>query len=169
MFLFWKTKDAIESCRPTCGGHGYLANAGFGTTFASYAPNVTYEGDKGHQFANLALFAQNHAPLREIITEVKLVGQRSIFPKVATRLPTLGHEVGLRRDALLRAYEHRAWRLCSQATAAPGTSVDEAMRLDMVSWIKVAKSHCALVVLANFSTKIHEAEKLKASKETIAA
>ena len=42
------------------------------------------------------------------------------------------------------------------------------MRLDMVSWIKVAKSHCALVVLSNFFDGIHEAEKLKVSKETIA-
>ena len=38
----------------------------------------------------------------------------------------------------------------------------------MVSWIKVAKSHCALVVLSNFFDGIHEAEKLKVSKETIA-
>ena len=44
-YCSWATKDAIEACRLTCGGHGYMNLAGFGTTLASYAPNVTYEGD----------------------------------------------------------------------------------------------------------------------------
>ena len=172
-FCSWKTKDAIESCRLTCGGHGYLANAGFGTTFASYAPNVTYEGDNNVLCLQTSryLLKTMRALQAKLVTEVKLVGQMKYLSESGnTFTSTLGHEVGIRdEDALLRAYEHRAWRLCSQATARAGNlSVDEAMRLDMVSWIKVAKSHCALVVLANFFDGIHEAEKLKVSKETIA-
>ena len=38
-------KDAIELCRLCCGGQGFMALAGFGTTFGNYAPNATYEGD----------------------------------------------------------------------------------------------------------------------------
>ena len=172
-FCSWKTKDAIESCRLTCGGHGYLANAGFGTTFASYAPNVTYESDNNVLCLQTSRYLLKTVALQaKLVTEVKLVGQMKYLSESGnTFTSTLGHEVGIRdEDALLRAYEHRAWRLCSQATAQrPGTSPwDEAMRLDMVSWIKVAKSHCALVVLANFFDGIHEAEKLKVSKETIA-
>ncbi|CAL6351701.1 unnamed protein product [Bathycoccus prasinos] len=172
-FCSWKTKDAIESCRLTCGGHGYLANAGFGTTFASYAPNVTYEGDNNVLCLQTSryLLKTMRALQAKLVTEFKLVGQMKYLSESGnTFTSTLGHEVGIRdEDALLRAYEHRAWRLCSQATARAGNlSVDEAMRLDMVSWIKVAKSHCALVVLANFFDGIHEAEKLKVSKETIA-
>ena len=171
-FCSWKTKDAIESCRLTCGGHGYLANAGFGTTFASYAPNVTYEGDNNVLCLQTSRYLLKimRALQAKLVTEVKLVGQmRYLGESGNTFTSTLGHEVDIRdEDGLLRAYEHRAWRLCSQATARAGNlSVDEAMRLDMVSWIKVAKSHCALVVLSNFFDGIHEAEKLKASKETI--
>jgi len=172
-FCSWKTKDAIESCRLTCGGHGYLANAGFGTTFASYAPNVTYEGDNNVLCLQTSryLLKTMRALQAKLVTEVKLVGQMKYLSESGnTFTSTLGHEVGIRdEDALLRAYEHRAWRLCSQATSRAGNlSVDDAMRLDMVSWIKVAKSHCALVVLANFFDGIHEAEKLNVSKETIA-
>ena len=172
-FCSWKTKDAIESCRLTCGGHGYLANAGFGTTFASYAPNVTYEGDNNVLCLQTSRYLLKimRALQAKLVTEVKLVGQmRYLGESGNTFTSTLGHEVDIRdEDGLLRAYEHRAWRLCSQATARAGNlSVDEAMRLDMVSWIKVAKSHCALVVLSNFFDGIHEAEKLKVSKETIA-
>jgi acyl-CoA oxidase len=44
-YCSWATKDAIELCRLCCGGQGFMALAGFGTTFGNYAPNATYEGD----------------------------------------------------------------------------------------------------------------------------
>lgn len=37
--------DGIETCRRTCGGHGYSALSGLPTLFASYVQNVTWEGD----------------------------------------------------------------------------------------------------------------------------
>jgi len=172
-FCSWKTKDAIESCRLTCGGHGYIGNAGFGTTFASYAPNVTYEGDNNVlclQTSRYLLKTMRALQEKLVVTSVKLVGQMRYLSEGGNSFTSrLGHEVGIRdEDSLMRAYEHRAWRLCSQATARAGTiSVDEAMRTDMVSWIRVAKAHCALVVLSNFFDGIKEAKKLQVSKETI--
>lgn len=35
----------VETCRRTCGGHGYMMASGLPTLFASYVQNVTWEGE----------------------------------------------------------------------------------------------------------------------------
>ncbi|XP_066151861.1 peroxisomal acyl-coenzyme A oxidase 3-like [Euwallacea fornicatus] len=41
----WISRDAIQSCREACGGHGYLKAAGLGDLKNSQEPALTYEGD----------------------------------------------------------------------------------------------------------------------------
>ena len=125
----------------TCGGHGYLANAGFGTTFASYAQTSRMKATT--TFCVCKLRAICSKPLRalqaKLVTEVKLVGQMRYWEKRNTFTSTLGHEVDIRdEDGLLRAYEHRAWRLCSQATAVPG--IFPSTKLCVWTWLAGLKS-----------------------------
>ncbi|ERL85619.1 hypothetical protein D910_03038 [Dendroctonus ponderosae] len=41
----WLMRDAIQSCREACGGHGYLKGAGLGAWRANQDAALTYEGE----------------------------------------------------------------------------------------------------------------------------
>lgn len=41
----WTMRDAIQECRETCGGHGYLRVAGIGDIRNDHDANLTYEGE----------------------------------------------------------------------------------------------------------------------------
>nr|CAH7752266.1 unnamed protein product [Callosobruchus chinensis] len=41
----WTMRDAIQECRETCGGHGYLKAAGIGEIRNDHDANLTYEGE----------------------------------------------------------------------------------------------------------------------------
>ncbi|XP_066246388.1 peroxisomal acyl-coenzyme A oxidase 3-like [Euwallacea similis] len=41
----WMIRDAIQSCREACGGHGYLKAAGFARLKNDQEPSLTYEGE----------------------------------------------------------------------------------------------------------------------------
>lgn len=148
-YCSWATKDAIEACRLTCGGHGYMNLAGFGTTLASYAPNVTYEGD------NNVLCLQTARYLLKVYRKM-LTGQTP--PQVlgyltgASSRSSLALGASLRDEkAILDAYAHRAWRLVTEACKVSGDMTpDDATRVHMVQWITAAKAHCAFVVMYNF-------------------
>ena len=148
-YCSWATKDAIEACRLTCGGHGYMNLAGFGTTLASYAPNVTYEGD------NNVLCLQTARYLLKVYRKM-LTGETP--PQVlgyltgASSRSSLALGASLRDEkAILDAYAHRAWRLVTEACKVSGElTPDDAMRVHMVQWITATKAHCAFVVMYNF-------------------
>jgi len=70
-YCSWATKDAIELCRLCCGGQGFMALAGFGTTFGNYAPNATYEGD------NNVLCLQTARYLLKVCRAAEAVGRHS--------------------------------------------------------------------------------------------
>jgi len=37
--------EAIETCRRSCGGHGYSMYSGIPSIYATYLPAATYDGD----------------------------------------------------------------------------------------------------------------------------
>ena len=164
-YCSWMTKDAIEACRLTCGGHGYMNLAGFGTTLASYAPNVTYEGDNNVLCLQTARYLlkthrkmlQGQAP-PPVISYLQGTSSRS----------SLGLGASLRDEQMvLDAYAHRAWRLVTEASKVTGDmSPDEAMRVHMVQWIGAAKAHCAFVVMYNF-VLAYEETRPRVSAETL--
>jgi acyl-CoA oxidase len=173
-YCSWATKDAIELCRLCCGGQGFMALAGFGSTFGNYAPNATYEGD------NNVLCLQTARYLLKVARAVAAAGRgKGGGPVTVEEVPSasgaaryllqsgsggassLGRPgVGYRDfDALLSAYAHTTRRQVAAAATRAGTSgADEAMSRDMVAWIKAAKAHCAYVVLLNFVDAVAESK-----------
>ena len=49
--------DGMESCRRTCGGHGYSLLSGLPSLFASYVQNCTWEGDNNVLLLQVLLFS----------------------------------------------------------------------------------------------------------------
>jgi acyl-CoA oxidase len=176
-YCSWATKDAIELCRLCCGGQGFMALAGFGTTFGNYAPNATYEGD------NNVLCLQTARYLLKVARAVAAAGRGKGGAVTVEDVPTAsggarylleaggGGELGSSSklgkngvplcdfNALLTAYAHAARRQVLAAARRAGNSkADEAMSRDMVAWIKAAKAHCAYVVLLNFVDAVAESK-----------
>ena len=114
----WTTKDAIETCRLACGGHGFMNASGLPTTLATYAPNATYEGE------NNVLCLQTARYLRKA-AETAMAGKTpaggAAYMQRAGRAATspLGASADCRDlGALLDAHRHRAARLSLEATVA---------------------------------------------------
>lgn len=164
-YCSWATKDAIEACRLTCGGHGYMSLAGFGTTFATYAPNVTYEGDNNVLCLQTARYLLKS--YRKMLDGTAPPTALSYLQGVSNR-SSLEMGASMRdENAILEAYAHRAWRLVSEASKAAGNmSPDETMQVHMVQWIGAAKAHCAFVVMYNF-VLAYEETKRRVSTNTL--
>ena len=164
-YCSWATKDAIEACRLTCGGHGYMSLAGFGTTFATYAPNVTYEGDNNVLCLQTARYLLK--AYRKMLDGTAPPTALSYLQGVSNR-SSLEMGASMRdENAILEAYAHRAWRLVSEASKAAGNmSPDETMQVHMVQWIGAAKAHCAFVVMYNF-VLAYEETKRRVSTNTL--
>jgi acyl-CoA oxidase len=167
-YCSWATKDAIELCRLCCGGQGFMALAGFGTTFGNYAPNATYEGDNNVLCLQTARFLLKTA--REVMKGAKNTpggkgsagkpqhlggGGSASYLRDPVSDPSrekcrLGVGMTSARDfdAMLDAHAHAARRKIFHLAARAGSSdADEATSRDMVAWIDAAKAHCAFVVL----------------------
>ena len=190
-YCSWATKDAIELCRLCCGGQGFMALAGFGTTFGNYAPNATYEGDNNVLCLQTAryLLKVRRAAARASRCERAWRKRRRTPPRTRrlrrrrTAPPGTCSKTrrapGMGRDGARAATPTRCWRrtrtaarrLVSAATRRAGSrSADEAMQSDMVAWIKAAKAHCAYVVLKTFKEAVAEVrEKRWVSRATQSA
>ena len=192
-YCSWATKDAIELCRLCCGGQGFMALAGFGTTFGNYAPNATYEGDNNVLCLQTARYllkvcraaasvAAGRKQSRGEKTKADAAAEETVAAAAngaarylledPTRSPGPGWRESCRDpDAMLAAYAHAARRLVTAAARRAGArSADAAMQSDMVAWIKAAKAHCAYVVLKTFKEAVEEVrEKRWVSRATQAA
>ena len=189
-YCSWATKDAIELCRLCCGGQGFMALAGFGTTFGNYAPNATYEGDNNvlclqtaryllkvrRAAARVAMRTDSEKTKADAAADETVAAAANGAARYLLENPTRardgpGWRAGRDPDAMLAAYAHAARRLVSAATRRAGSrSADEAMQSDMVAWIKAAKAHCAYVVLKTFKEAVAEVrEKRWVSRATQSA
>ena len=181
-YCSWATKDAIELCRLCCGGQGFMALAGFGSTFGNYAPNATYEGDnnvlclqtaryllKVRRAAAAVASKRARAEDGETVRAAANGAARYLLePRGGASASGAGWRSGRDSDAMLAAYAHVARRLVSAAAQRAGSRpADAAMQSDMVAWIKAAKAHCAYVVLKTFKEAVDEVrEKRWVSRST---
>jgi len=155
-----RTKDGIEACRLECGGHGFMASAGFTGTLGNYAPNVTYEGEN-----NVLLLQTARYLLKAAATAAKGATPTGGAAYMQRRGAPLRSPLGATADprdaaALLDAYRHRAARLVAEAASAAqesGARGEDTFARDQLAWIKAAKAHCACVVLLAFTDGIAQA------------
>ena len=185
-YCSWATKDAIELCRLCCGGQGFMALAGFGTTFGNYAPNATYEGDnnvlclqtsryllKVTRAAEVVARHQRHTGSGTLDTSASIDASAQQMVTAAAEgaaryllePPTKNvkhRRIGRDLDSMLAAYAHAARRqIFAAARRAGSLPADQAMQRDMVAWIKAAKAHCAYVVLWTFKEAVSEVRQKK--------
>jgi len=73
----WLARDGIQECREACGGHGYLAAAGFGNIRNDNDSSCTYEGDNNvllQQSTNWLLYLWNKVLSGENIIDLTPLG-----------------------------------------------------------------------------------------------
>ena len=166
-----RTKDGIEDCRLTAGGHGFSSAAGFAGTLGNYMPNVTYEGE------NNVLFLQTARYLLKAAQTVAKGGtpaggasylQRAGKPGTSP----LGRSSDMRDEhGLVDALRHRAARLVAEAAAGAaetGARGGDTFAADQLAWIRAAKAHCACVILTAFQDGLREAAAAGLRASTVA-
>nr|AWK67839.1 ACOX [Dunaliella tertiolecta] len=168
----WITADGIESCRRTCGGHGYSKLPGLPTLFQNYVQNVTWEGD------NNVLCLQTARYLLKALVGVQrgqqATGSASYLNHAAAELhakSAVQGASGWNAHALQSAMRHCATRLAASATAmlqsasrsAAGASSRAAGGLvfegpawnnSTVAMIKLTRAHCMAELHSNMLSSI---------------
>ncbi len=87
-FSTWCAHYAIDTCRQSCGGHGYSAYTGLSSLFNDFAVNCTWEGDNtvlAQQTTRYLLGVCKRVGEKEVITGP--VSYLSILPPPTFKLP----------------------------------------------------------------------------------
>lgn len=112
----WLARDGIQECREACGGHGYLAVAGFGSLRDDNDANCTYEGDNNvllQQSANWLLHLWPKVLRRENIVALTPLGTatflQSALVTLETKCQAATADDWFDPEASLKAYE---WIVC---------------------------------------------------------
>lgn len=157
-----RTKDGIEECRLTSGGHGFMAAAGYSGTLGNYAPNVTYEGENNVLLLQTARYLLKAAQ-RVAKGGAPAGGAAYLLRSGAPARSPLGKSTEMRDEhALLDAYRHRSARLVAEAATAAAETVargGDTFSVDQLAWIAAAKAHCACVILTAFQDGVRAAAK----------
>lgn len=159
--------DGIETCRRTCGGHGYSRLSGLPTLYASYVQNVTWEGDNPILYLQTARYL-----LRALLTGLKggqVQGSAAYLSQVkaelAARSPASSPSCWDKPEVQLAALRHVAARLTAEAaeilkSAGGGQMVFEgqAWNNNTVAMIRCARAHTAYVLHKNMLDSIARIE-----------
>ncbi|GAB4820390.1 hypothetical protein N2152v2_007436 [Parachlorella kessleri] len=149
----------VETCRRTCGGHGFLLSSGLPTLFISYVQNVTWEGENNVMYLQAARYLVKALMAAESGREL---GGSVAYLAEARQLAGAKCMVGSSEDwrspaHQLAALKHVATRLAVQAVqvlmkAAGGKLAfeGEPWNSSSVDLIRLAKAHCVLVMHQTF-------------------
>ncbi|XP_011443813.3 peroxisomal acyl-coenzyme A oxidase 1 [Magallana gigas] len=170
-FSTWACTAGIETCRLCCGGHGYSHASGIPKLYTFYTPGCTYEGENNVMMLQVARF------LMKIYPDIKRGGPIHEFVQYLgadlTQKSCMTEEVAL--GCLLKAFQHRAARLLSDAAARienlvrSGKSRQEAWDASTVALTWAAKAYCHTFVVRTFSQIVSDAAVDKSTKDVLTA
>ncbi|XP_062581682.1 peroxisomal acyl-coenzyme A oxidase 1-like [Saccostrea cucullata] len=170
-FSTWNCTAGIETCRLCCGGHGYSHASGLPKLYVFYTPGCTYEGENNVMMLQVARF------LMKIYPDIKKRAPVHKFVEYLgedlSRKSCMTEEVAV--DCLVKAYEHRAARLVSEAAThiakleRSGKSRQEAWNASTVVLTWAAKAYCHTFVVRTFSHIVSTANVDKATKDVLMA
>ncbi|KJE89207.1 palmitoyl-CoA oxidase [Capsaspora owczarzaki ATCC 30864] len=165
----WIASAGIETCRASCGGHGYSKLSGLPSLYANYIPACTYEGDNTVMCFQLARYLLKLYGKAQAKPGLRLPGNVSYLEKstlLDERCDASTEELWLDPARQLHAYRNRALRLvancANRLVAEMQKGKDEVLAVEAIKsdMVKVAKAHSYYVVLNNFVNAI---EQLRAS------
>lgn len=151
--------SGIETCRRTCGGHGYMLASGLPTLFNSYVQNVTWEGENNVMYLQTARYLIKSA--LAVQAGKPLTGSAAYL---ATAAQQAGAKCGVATPGDWQSSSHvlaGLTRVAAQLTAqaaqvllrAAGGRVafdGDAWNASTVDLIRAAKAHIALYLHQNF-------------------
>nr|XP_022336079.1 peroxisomal acyl-coenzyme A oxidase 1-like isoform X1 [Crassostrea virginica]XP_022336087.1 peroxisomal acyl-coenzyme A oxidase 1-like isoform X1 [Crassostrea virginica] len=170
-FVTWVCTAGIETCRLCCGGHGYSHASGLPKLYVFYTPGCTYEGENNVMMLQVARFLMKLYP--DIKRNVPIHKFVDYLGADLTLKSCMTAEVAI--GCLLKAYEHRAARLLSEAASRveslvrSGKSHQEAWNASTVVLTWAAKAYCHAFVFRTFSQIVTDAAVDKNTKDVLTA
>ncbi|XP_013401428.1 peroxisomal acyl-coenzyme A oxidase 1 isoform X1 [Lingula anatina] len=154
----WATNEGIETCRLSCGGHGYSHASGLPKIYVDATPACTYEGE------NTVMMLQT---ARYLMKACGQAAQGNELPGFVAYLNQKGVDRCMIGDdlslvSLVSAYQHRARRLIGKAALQMkahmerGQPQEVAWNLASVQLVHCAKAHVQCYVLKNFVDSIEQ-------------
>ena len=163
-----RVSDGMESARKSCGGHGFLSNAGFGELLTSYLPFCTLEGTRevlgqqGGRHLVKCLAAPAAAPVGSATNTAHLHAKRDKkqLAKALDKLITAKCD-GESLSVLVEAFEARAAfiasasaRTVADASAVKGKGnvewLEQALVESGVELVAASEAHAELLLLRGF-------------------
>ncbi|XP_022107849.1 peroxisomal acyl-coenzyme A oxidase 1-like [Acanthaster planci] len=146
----------VDTARYACGGHGFLLSSGLPYSFSRLSAGCTYEGENTVMMLQVARYllksayaAQNGGTLASSIAYLAEDNSGQTWPAQTVKDVT---DCGL----LCKAYQHRAYRLVSQAgqhvtqLMGKGQSQGAAWNNSTIDLVRAAKAHMQFYTVAIF-------------------
>ncbi|XP_064651939.1 peroxisomal acyl-coenzyme A oxidase 1-like [Lineus longissimus] len=150
-FTSWVGSSMIETCRLSCGGHGYSHASGLPKIYADATPACTYEGENTVMMLQTARLLKKYH-MRATNGE-HIPGFMAYLSAPRTTRSSI--DKNLRLEDLLALYKHRAHACVDEAMARFATvckthSEFDAWNLSSVLLVKAATVHCHYFIVYNF-------------------
>ena len=145
----------IESCRVSCGGHGYSLSSGFPYIYYIACPSLSYEGDNTVLLLQTAHYlvkmrqrvSENpNTPLPENVAY--LSGRREYSRPVALSFVSTGHQLALYRAMVRASVDRAAARL--REGKARGCDQFDARNAAAIELVQCAEAHTYYVIVRSF-------------------
>lgn len=170
--------EGIESCRLSCGGHGYSLFSGLPLLYTSFVHVSTAEGENWllnqqvvRQLLKLLQVANSGADdstVKQAFHELDPAGYILRHPAqvlMSAKCPVKHENDWLQPSIYIDALEHRATRLVGtialglQESISSGVSPSEAWNNQLIEIQAAARAHCFVIIANVFNSEIARAEK----------
>ncbi|XP_077990268.1 peroxisomal acyl-coenzyme A oxidase 1-like isoform X1 [Glandiceps talaboti] len=157
------TNEGIETCRMSCGGHGYSCASGFPEIYALATPMCTYEGENTVMLLQTARYLMKCAG--SMSSGETLPGFVLYLTQTKKgKCPARNESDLLNLDTLSAAFQYRAYSLVVDAAGklkeqtVKGKPQHEAWNNCHIYLLKAATAHCHFYVVQNFVNYMKETE-----------
>ncbi|XP_074656011.1 peroxisomal acyl-coenzyme A oxidase 1-like [Tubulanus polymorphus] len=158
----------LETCRTSCGGHGYSWSSGFPKIYTDICPAVTYEGENTVMYLQTARYLVKCRGLA--LNGQKLTGSVAYISDNINQSCSISSTLNI--HSLVDAFKHNAQREVIQMydrlehSKLEGNQSEIAWNMCSVQLVQGAKAHCQYFIVKTFADCLQQGD-LEPSVKTI--